>query len=257
MQVYMDLVILLNFGVDFLLLLGTNQLAGYPLGVPKAAMASGFGAVYAGICMLPDFYFLGNILWRIVSLFLIAIIAFGWNRSTLRRGVLFVILSMALGGIATGLGNGSFGTLLLAAVGVTFMCLIGFRGKASAVEYVPVELLRDGRRIKLTALRDTGNTLKDPITGQFVLVAGADVAWDVLGLTPGQLADPIGTMEHGNVTGLRLIPYRTVGNSAGMLLATQFDEVRINGVAAGQLVAFAPNSFGRAEVYQALTGGVI
>lgn len=256
MDVYLDLVILLNFAVDFLLLLGSNRLAGYPMGAPRAALAAGLGAVYAGWCMIPGFHFLGGTFWRIVCLSCMALIAFGWNRSTLRRGTLFILLSMALGGVATGLGSRSFGTLFLAAAGVAVMSCVAFRRK-TGMEYVPVELTYGGKKTHLTALRDTGNTLTDPVTGEQVLVAGADIAWDILGLTPPQLADPIGTLEQGRVPGLRLIPYRTVGRSTGMLLAVRLEEVRINGVAAGHLVAFAPENFGRTEVYQALTGGVI
>lgn len=256
MNVYLDLVILLNFSVDFLLLIGTNRLSGYPAGMPRSALSAGLGAVYAGWCMLPGFHFLGGCFWRLVCLCLMALIAFGSNRSTLRRGTVFVLLSMALGGIATGLGSVSFGTLLLAALGVAVLCLLGFRGKTGA-EYVPVELQYGGKRICLTALRDTGNTLSDPVTGQQVLVVGADIGWDLLGLTTRQLADPVGTMEQGGIPGLRLIPYRAVGRPSGLLLAVRLEEVKINGAAAGHLVAFAPESFGRTEVYQALAGGII
>ena len=109
MAVYLDLVILLNFLVDFLLLMGTNRLAGYPAGMGRAAAASVFGGLYGGACLIPGFQFLGNILWRVVSLGLMGALAFGLDRSTLRRCVLFVLLSMALGGAALGLRSSGGG----------------------------------------------------------------------------------------------------------------------------------------------------
>ena len=257
MVCYLDIVMLLNFLVDFFLLLGTNRLAGYPPGYIRAAAAAIFGGGYAGVCMLPQMRFLGNTLWRLVSLVFIAIIAFGCNRSTLRRCVLFVFLSMALGGIVSGLESKSFPALIFAAGCVALMCRAGFLGKTGKGTYVPVELTYEGKTYKLTALRDTGNMLSDPVTGQQVLVAGADIGFDIFGFTPNQLADPIATMEKSPICGLRLIPYRAVGRSAGMLLAVKFERVMINGQRAGDLVAFAPDSFGKTEAYQALTGGFV
>lgn len=257
MWVYLDLVILLNFGVDFLLLLGTNRLSGFSSRMFRLLLSAGIGGVYAGICMMPGFFFLSNTLWRMVCLGIMATVAFGWNRSALTRGTVFVFLSMALGGIAVGLGKGSFPVLLLSAAVVAMMCMVGFRGSIGSRKYAEVALTYHDKVYHLTALKDSGNTLTDPITGRRVLIAGPKLAWDVFGMTPEQLSDPIGTMEQGNLQGFRLIPYRAVGQSCGMLLATSFEKVVIDGQYTNPLVAFAPNRFGKGEVYQALTGGVL
>ena len=60
MAVYLDLVMLLNFLVDYLLLLGTNRLSGSPMTPGRCALAAVLGSVYAGACLLPGFRFLGN-----------------------------------------------------------------------------------------------------------------------------------------------------------------------------------------------------
>lgn len=255
MTVYLDLVVLLNFLVDFLLLIGTNKLAGYPMGPARAAFAALLGGIYGGVCMLPGFGFLGNFLWRSVCLSLMALIAFGWGKNALRRGALFVFLCMALGGIAVGLGSGSFGALAAAAAGVFVLCLVGFRGRAGQTQYASVELVLGQKRKKLTALLDTGNLLRDPVTGRSVLVVGSDVAWELLGLTEEALRSPVETMQSQQVQGLRLIPYRAVGQPAGLLLAMNMDELMINGRKCANLVAFAPQKLGAGQ--QALAGGIV
>jgi stage II sporulation protein GA (sporulation sigma-E factor processing peptidase) len=184
-----------------------------------------------------------------------SVLAFGWNSGTLRRSVLFVLLSMALGGIALGMGNGGFLGLIASCAAVCLLCIVGFRGRAGEKRFVSVQLTHKGNCRQLVALLDTGNTLKDPITGQPVLVAGADVAAELLGFTREDLAEPLRTMESRCVKGLRLIPYRAVGQPSGMLLATRLDDVRIEGKEACKLVAFAPQILGTGE-YQALAGGV-
>lgn len=255
MAVYLDLVVVLNFLVDFLLLLGTNRLAGYPAGPGRAAAAAALGGVYGGVCLLPGFRFLGNILWRTVSLGLMGTIAFGLDRSTVRRCVLFVLLSMALGGIALGLGSGSFPALLGAAAGVTGLCLVGFRGRADDRRYIPVLLERGGKQVRLLALYDTGNTLRDPLTGQPVLVAGERIGRELLGLTRQDLSDPVSGMVQR--PGLRLIPYRAVGKRQGMLLAVNIPRARIGNRERSVLVAFAPEGLEQTGEFEALIGGEV
>lgn len=252
MTVYLDLVILLNFLVDFLLLLGTNRLAGYPPGALRAAGAAGLGGIYGGACLLPEFSFLGNTFWRLVSLALMSWIAFGCSRSSLRRGVLFSFLSMALGGVAMGL-EGGFWSLVAAAGCLCLMCALGFRGQAGGKHFVPVRIVREEKEVRLVALQDTGNTLRDPITGQPVLVVGADIAHKLTGLAPEQLKCPLEAV--GSVPGLRLIPYRTVGNPEGLLLALRIADVTVGKRKSSRLVAFAPEKLSKDGDYQGLTGG--
>lgn len=244
----------LNFLVDFFLILGTNRLAGFPMGTKRAVLAAALGAVYSGACMVPEFRFLGSSFWRLISLGLMGSVAFGWNRSTLRRTVVFILLSMALGGIAVGFGRGSMQTLILSALGVWLLCRMGFAGEAGR-EYIPVIIRHEEKQVRLLALRDTGNTLRDPITGEGVLVISADTAEELTGLTQDQLSHPVETAA--NHPGFRLIPYHAVGTPGGMLLMKRFDDVEMDGRRRRILVAFAPEEIGRSETYQALAGGMM
>ena len=111
------------------------------------------------------------------------------------------------------------------------------------------------REMNILALKDTGNTLRDPLTGEQVLVAGADVGKELLGLTPHQLQNPVETV--GRIPGLRLIPYHAVGQPGSMLLALRIQNAQIGNRKAQPLVAFAPQVLARGELYQMLTGGVV
>jgi len=251
--VYLDILLFLNFFVDFLLLLGTNRLAGYPSRKGRAALSAALGGVYGITTLLPGFSFLGNTLWRTVCLLFMGIIAFGFHKNAVRRILLFYLLSMALGGVAMG-GSGGIWGIVGAAMAVAALCIFGFRGKLGK-EFLPVELTYGENKIKLTALRDTGNSLRDPITGESVLIIGLGAAKRLTGLTEKELYDPVGAI--GKLPGLRLVPYRAVGKEGGMLLALRLQNVRIGTWRGTKTVAFAPEGLGENTEYQALTGGVL
>ena len=247
MAVYLDLVMALNFGVDFLLLLGTNRLSGYPARPWRCAGAALLGAAYAAGCLLPGFRFLRNLL--------MAVLAFGWEKSALKRGAVFVLLSMALGGLALSMGRNDIPALLLAAAGCCLLCRLSFGEKIGGKEYVQVVLRYQGREERITALRDTGNALRDPITGESVLVVAGDIGARLTGLTGEQLRQPLKTLTNAPIKGLRLIPYRAVGNAGGMLLGLRIQDARIGTKQGSVIVAFAPEGLG--DSVQALTGGAI
>lgn len=255
MVIYADGVMLLNFLVDALLIMGTNRLTGYPVMVGRTASAAALGSLYSGVCLLPGFRFLGGNLWRIASLAVMSGIAFGWNRGSIRRALFLVILSMALGGMAIGLGGGNPVSMIAAVAALILFCALG-AGAGRHRRFATLELRYRNQHRQLTALVDTGNLLTDPVTGQNVTVLGANIAREMLGLSREQLLDPVGTMTKANISGLRLIPYRSVGKCMGMLLGVAMDKVEVNGETVGKVVAFTPEIFEK-DGFEALIGGVI
>lgn len=252
-----QLVAVLSFLVNVLLIFGTNRLVESPLYPIRGILAAAMGGVYSGACSLPGFSFLGSILWRIISLIMVGVFAFGIQKNTLYPTAVFCLMSMAIGGVASGLENSSFWNVLLATGCICLLFYIGFVKRNDGTTYVPVELHYDEKQCSLTALRDTGNTLKDPITGSSVLIVGADIAKDLTGLTGEQLRKPVEAMGQNPLPGLRLIPYRTVGQPAGMLLAMRIPKMRIGRWQGSGLVAFAPDTLSPDGKFQALTGGVL
>ena len=107
---------------------------------------------------------------------------------------------------------------------------------------------------EVLALRDTGNSLRDPVTGDAVLILASEAAQRLTGLTEQQIASPVETLTIGTLPGLRLIPYRAVGQG-GLLLGMKLNCV-IDGRESSTVVAFDPGGLGKETMYQALTGGV-
>lgn len=255
LTIYLDLVMGLNFLVDLLLLLGTNHLSGGVGSWKRLTLAAALGGIYGGLCLVPGFRFLGNLLWRVVFLGLMGVIAFGWNALAPKQCAVFLLLSMALGGLTQCLSEGKFLAVPASAAGLWAVCRIAFPGGEK--QLLPLQIRWGGRSVSLLALKDTGNTLRDPVTGKSVQVISAEAARQLTGLQLFQLTNPVETVAEGTIPGLRLIPYRAVGVSGGLLLGMVFEDVVLGSQRGRSVVAFDPGGLGNGMQYQALTGGAL
>ena len=153
--------------------------------------------------------------------------------------------------------------MLLSAAGCWGGVTLVFRGlarhTASAGELTAVRLTLGGRSVELTALRDTGNTLTDPVSGVPVLVAEGARLLPLLPpgtLEPRELADPVDCLEKlrdGPLAGrARLLPYRAVGVERGLLLALRPDGLWVGGERVDMLAALSPTPVSDGGGYGAL-----
>lgn len=277
--IYVDTLFLLNALVDYLLLLGAARLAGERLRRLRFTLGAVLGGGYAVAIFLPGGAFLQRLPCRLAVLALMSVAAYGGSRRLLRQSLLFLALSCALGGgvLAVSLLGGrgltlsggvvysamDIKTVLLSAAGCYAAVTLVFRGlarhTASAGELAAVRLALDGRSVELTALRDTGNTLTDPVAGIPVLVAEGALLLPLLPpgtLMAGELADPVACIERlrdGPLAGrVRLLPYRAVGVERGLLLALRPDGLWVNGERRDMLAALSPTPVSDGGGYGAL-----
>ena len=257
MAINLEAVLTVNFAIDFMLLLGTNRICGSPLHIGRCAIAAVIGGVYATVCMLPSFQFLAVIYWRFFSLCIVSAVAYGLSFHALRRGVVLLVLRMAMSGMTLGLNIKGIAALFAPLIVVIILCQFGFQSSLMKAQLLPVELTFMKKTVRITALRDTGNMLYDPVTGKPIIIVDATIAEELTGLSIEQLRNPIRSLTEKHLSGLRLIPYRTIDRSDGMLLALRMSQVKIGKKTENVLVAFSPEKLSGDGTYQALTGGTI
>ena len=233
------------------------------------------GAVYAVLVYLPGLSFLRFFLFKFLVAGGMLCLSFGLRRSTLRLGGVFGGVALVLCGAVYGvallqgkrpqLGSNalffpvSFFSLLLTAAAVALACrLLLPRLSHGRNSIVPVKLSLHGRSVHLAALRDTGNSLCDPVSGAEVLT----VYWNAAkGLFPSDLqlkeqdfAAPAALPLRLRNYSPRLIPYRAVGTASGLLLAIPC-KITVGHTPYTGLVAFSPTPLSDGGAYDALTGG--
>ena len=274
--VYVDLLFLLNLIANYLLLLGSGRITGTPLKRLRILLGAGVGAIYAVAVFVPGMEWMSAWPCKGAVGILMVLAAFGGYPELLRVSIVFFAASAALAGLVLGMElmegtsltvrNGVFYSsmdirlLLLLFVLCYFVLSLVFRrmGRHVARDLIGLEFELEGERVSLTALKDSGHTLTDPITNQTVIVADFRFVSAALPdfVKP---SDPIGSMRACSVMGMkgvRLIPYRTVGVDCGMLLAIRANAVKANGKGIGDhLVALSPNPVDDGGGYQALIGG--
>ena len=243
MVVYWDLAALVNGAADYLLLLSAARLAGRTVPRVRLLGASAFGALYGAVQLaLPRSAFL-----LAAALVIMAALAFCGTGRALKLTLLFALLACALGGMVLLLGRccGSlervarglvyaqlpFG-VFFGAAGITYLLLSSvFRGAAcrDGGDMVSVCLRCGGRSVTLRLLRDSGNLLADPATGQSIPVIGKSA---------------LGPLLPENEEAYITMPCTTAGG-AETLRAFYCDGLRVNGRELGRrLVAVSPDIYG-------------
>lgn len=286
MVVYIDVVFLLNALLDGLLLYFTGYLAGAERKPARLLLASCAGGLYAALAFVPPADVLTAWPLRLPAAAGLVLLAYGRAGKYRRLLLVFLGLSCLLAGAVIACGaavsldlyrGGAYllpvglGVLVPAAAGC-FGLLIWFgRGQLRhQVEGTLAEGVLElaGARVPFRALRDSGNTLCDPLTGAPVLVMEGAFLAPFLPeavrecLSPPRLARPEEALETLRAlcpaAQARLLPYRSVGTCAGMLLLCTAAQARIGAYRAEKLpVALSPTAVSESKEYDALWGGPV
>jgi len=275
--IYIDTLFLVNFLVDYLLLLCSARLCAVHVSRIRIAAGALLGAFYAAAALLGAWGFLKRGAFKIAVSLLMTLLAFEKQRRFLRIVLVFYAVSAAFGGVAFGLSFFTGRTLedlvrypvsaelLLLTFGVTYLLLgVLFRHTArirSSAEIVEVRAVSGDRQIRFSALVDTGSSLTDPVTGAPVTVAAVDTVRALLPvplrakLTEKGVRDPAAflyALSDEEQRQFRLVPYSTVG-ADGVLLAFRTERIIACGASRSDaLLAAAPNDIAGGGAYSGL-----
>ncbi len=282
--VYADLLFLVNFSMDFLCFYITSAILHKKLSVLRALLASVGGGVYSVAILfayiVPPF---GLVLDAVACIAMCAAVFIEKNakisRITLSTAV-YIGVSVALGGMMTALFN-LLNTLelpldslqvdsegipvwlfaLLAAVsGAATLAGGRFFRERQSQKSAQVEITYQGKSVRLCAVCDSGNLIRDPISGKSVIVADLTSLRRII---PNEITKAVRENNSSYISflppesarRLRLIPATSIAGTS-MLYALSADKIVVvteDGETHESDALFAPAPIGgSAKGYQAL-----
>ncbi len=249
---------IINFSMDFLALYITAKIMHIRLKTRKITLSAIIGAVYSLIILTfnKNSFFSGFISFSIA--FLLTFTAYGKQKTKnyIKNTVVFYIVNFALGGGITAIcnllnmwqnkrnliingtfdvlyGDLPFGLLVLLAIVCGTVSLVSGRiiKKKVAQKECELEILLCQSSIKIKALVDSGNLLKEPISGKPVIITAFEAIRKLIPveLIPLFKTKNIDCLENNlYMSRIRLIPTSTV-TGQGILFALFPDNVSVNG----------------------------
>ena len=259
MTIYVDILFLQNFILNFIILLGTGIISKSKIKFVKIVVASITGATYVIMYYYIRNKIYSNILMKIILSIFMLYIAFTPKsfKEILKMIVYFYLTSFAFGGAAIAaiyvmdtqkitiqngiiVGDYTIKTVFLGVIvafGVVIFAFKFVKAKFSKKDLLcNIVIKLNQKEIKTKALLDTGNLLKEPITNIPVVVAEYNLLEDVI---PKEILDNIENILGGDLSQiseetkneymsrLKVIPFTSLGKQNGMLLGLKADMVVI------------------------------
>ncbi|MFZ7103217.1 MAG: sigma-E processing peptidase SpoIIGA [Peptococcaceae bacterium] len=261
-NIYIDMVFLINFTMDFFILWATAKMGRLRTTFKRLCLGAFSGALYAILIFLPGLSLLNTILAKILCSLFMILVAFGFNniRRFFKSAAYFYFVSFVMGGAVLGsmylfetnpevieTWNGiavnviNFKTAWLLA-GLMVAVVLGIWGAAyirrnlqQGPWLVKAKVIIGEHIIEVDALVDTGNQLNDPITQEPVMIIEHRMLEKAL---PPEFIRILNKKEISSLdqqlntltgaewqTRIRLVPFSSLGNQNGMLVALKPDRV--------------------------------
>ena len=294
LEVYWDVLVLENFVINFLILLVTAKLSRLRVSTLRLLAGSIIGALYVGFIILqPDLeVYYTTIAKILLSMFIVAVtfsprkvlqfirtLAIFYISTFIFAGAAFAFLffrhqgGFVRNGIVCVFGQSQWSMLVFSIITVGIIVKIFLEVIQSRLTkenmLVHVKISFDNRAIDLSALIDTGNSLRDPLTNIPVMVVEFKALKELLPQEIKSIFDGAQEDDLNYVTTIiskskwfsrfRLIPFCSLGKENGMLIGFKPDFIEIGGEddkrgVKNVIVGIYNRSLSRNEKYKALLG---
>ena len=211
-ELYIDVLFLINFMMDSLLLLAVKKVMNCPVSNGRVFLGSAAGAALTCLvlaCPLPSALKLLAGYVGISSIMVRTGLNLRWGKPFWKAFVLLYVAAFFMGGILQVLRPWiRAGSIFFAAAAAAYYLLCGIwrcmlrQGRRQS-QICEVTLHIGEKAFQVLALVDTGNGLTDPLSGEPVSVIDPGCAEQILG-------------EEKESVKIRYIPYRTVGGEGVM-----------------------------------------
>lgn len=259
MTIYIDIIIVENLIMNYIILYATGLISKNKISHLRIIFASIIGAIYAVTEYISKLNIYSNILLKIILSIVIVFIAFYPQnvKKMFKLLVLFYLTTFTFGGVATYLiyvlkpqniiiKNGMYvGTYVLKVIFIgaivgTIILIIAFKfakNKITKKDMIcKVKIKLNGKEIVLDTMVDTGNMLKEPLTGNPVVVVEKTSLYDLM---PKEILNNTESILGGDfekipenikdeyISRLKIIPFSSLGKQNGMLIGIKPEKLYV------------------------------
>ena len=293
MTIYVDVVLLENLIMNFIILLATGLILKEKIKIVRLILSSLLGAIYSVVSYMSILEIYSSMILKIILSILMTYIAF--NPQTVKKMwkdiLIFYVTSFVFGGAAFALiyivkpqeilmKNGLFlgtyplKTIILGAIIAFIVIITAFAAVKSKITkkdmFCKVEIKLNEKIIETTAMIDTGNLLKEPITNTPVIVVEHSLLYDCI---PKEILNHLDELLGGDfenipekikeeyIAKLKFIPFSSLGKQNGMLLGIRAQYIKIKNESTAQykkkeniIVGIYNKSLTKRGEYRALMG---
>ena len=282
MTIYIDVVLFENLIMNYIILLATGIILKIKIKHLRLIIASLIGAIYSIFGYISNIKAYSNMILKIILSIIIIYVAYNPQdvKKMWKELLVFYLTSFAFGGAAFALiyivkpqdilmKNGLFlgtyplKTVILAAI-VAFILIIGVfkivKSKISKKDmFKDIKINIEGKEVQVKAMVDTGNMLKEPISGKPVIVVEHTLLYDILPkeilnnlekILGGDIESLPDEIKNKYISKLKFIPFSSLGKQNGMLEVMQEENTKKEDV----IIGIYNKSFTKNGEYRALIG---
>lgn len=261
MTIYIDVIFIENIIMNYIILLANALVLKIKINHLRLILGSAVGALYTVIAyVIPNKIFSDFFLKLLLS---IIIVYLSFKPLSLKKMLTelltFYLTSFVFGGAAIAciyifktqnilmkdgilLENFSLKTVIMSAIIALIVIAITFKIVKSKFSrrdmYKEIEIILDEKNIKVNAMVDSGNMLKEPITGKSVIIVEHTCFYNILpkeilnnleNILGGDLENIDEEVKNKYLKRLKFIPFSSLGKQNGMILGISPQFVKICG----------------------------
>lgn len=257
----------------------------------RILISSVIGSIYSIILYTTEMKIYSSIISKIILSIIMTYVAFNPQnvKKMWKQILIFYLTSFVFGGVAlyliyflkpqdilmkNGMYAGEYVLKVIMLGGIVAFVVIKISLKIIKTKinpkdmYCKIKVKLNDKKIETTAMIDTGNLVKEPITNTPVIIVESSLLYEIL---PKEILNNLEEVLSGNLSNIpeevqekyiskmRCIPFKSLGKENGMLLGIKSDEIEVikedeNKIIENAIIGIYDKSLTKRGEYRALVG---
>lgn len=289
--IYLDIIFFENLIMNSIILYATSIILKLKPKLFRILISSAIGSIYSIILYITEMKIYSSIISKIILSIIMTYVAFNPQnvKKMWKQILIFYLTSFVFGGVALYLiyflkpqdilmkngmyvGENILKIILLGGIVAFVVIKISLKiikTKISSKDmYCNIKIKLNEKEVETTAMLDTGNLVKEPITNTPVIIVESSLLYEMLPkeilnnleeVLNGNLSDIPEEIQEKYISKMRCIPFKSLGKENGMLLGIRADEIEVikedeNKIIKNAIIGIYDKSLTKRGEYRALVG---